>query len=248
MLKKIIRRIAILIECFWIKAYKYPRIARIITNRFHGLYYYTRKKTWQNTFWLGTPLLKCPLDLWTYQEIIFELKPDVIIECGTNQGGGALFFSSVCDLVSKGRILSIDIEENEKRPKHERITYLVGSSTSDAIVKKVRDFISEGEKVMVVLDSDHSMEHVLKEMRIYSEFVTLGSYLIIEDSNVNGHPVFYKHGPGPMEALKVFLSENEAFEIDKTREEFHLSFNPNGYLKRIKNDIKGDPKEYYRTT
>lgn len=232
MLKNLVRKIAISIERFRMKSYKYPRLARFITNQFHLLYYYTKKKTWQNTSWFGVPLLKCPLDLWIYQEIVFEQKPDIIIECGTNEGGSALFFSSLCDLISNGRILTIDIEEKEKRPKHNRITYLTGSSTSEEIVEKVRNFIGQNERVMVILDSDHSMKHVLNELRIYSEFVTPGSYLIVEDSNINGHPVYYKHGPGPMEALEVFLNENKSFSADESREKFHLSFNPSGYLKR----------------
>lgn len=233
MLKKLIRRIVLLVEHMYKKSYTYPRVARFITNQFLRVFFYS-KETWINTFWLGTPLVKCPLDLWIYQEIIHELKPNVIIECGTFQGGSALFFACICDLVGKGRVLSVDIQENEKRPKHERITYLVGSSTSEEIIKKVRDLIDGYGPVMVVLDSEHSMSHVLNEMRIYGEFVTLGSYLIVEDTIINGHPVMPQCGPGPMEALRIFLKENKAFVADKGREKFYMSFNPNGYLKRIK--------------
>jgi len=232
MSKGLIRRMARLIARTQKKLYLYPRVARAITNQFHRLYYYS-KGTWKNTSWLGTPLSKCPLDLWIYQEIIHEVKPDVIIECGTFKGGSALFFASICDLVGKGRILTIDIKEYEQRPNHERITYLVGSSTSEEIIKIVRDLVEEDERVMAVLDSDHAMHHVLNEMRIYGEFVTPGSYLIVEDTNINGHPVRPQYEPGPMEAVRIFLKENKAFGVDMGQEKFYLTFNPNGYLKRI---------------
>jgi cephalosporin hydroxylase len=232
MSKGLIRRVARLIYRIQKKLYPYPRVARVITNQFHRLYYYSRG-TWKNTSWLGTPLRKCPLDLWIYQEIIHEVKPDVIIECGTFQGGSALFFANICDLVGNGRVLTIDIREYEKRPKHERVTFLVGSSTSEEIVKKVRNLVEQDERVMVVLDSDHSMHHVLNEMRIYGEFVTPGSYLIVEDTNINGHPVRPQYDPGPMGAVRIFLKENEAFAVDAVQEKFYLTFNPNGYLKRI---------------
>jgi len=216
------------------KLYKNPVIARIITKGFHRLYYDVRgSQTWKKTFWLGNRILKCPLDLWIYQEIIYELKPDVIIETGTADGGSALFFASLFDLLGKGRILTIDLQEKKSWPKHERITYLVGSSVSDRIVEEVRRSTADADRVMVVLDSDHSMKHVLEELQLYSEFVTRGSYLVVEDTNLNGHPVYPHFGPGPMEAVKAFLRECRAFAVDKERERFSMTFNPNGYLKRI---------------
>ena len=179
------------------------------------------------------PLLKCPLDLWIYQEIVFELKPDVIIECGTAKGGTALFLASLCDLVNNGKIITIDIKSDRDRPRHERITYLVGSSISEEVVKKVKTMIGENDKIMVILDSDHTMGHVLSELRIYGKLVSKGSYMIVEDTNVNGHPVDPDHGPGPMEAVERFLSEDKDFILDKGKEKFFLTFNPNGYLKRV---------------
>jgi len=220
----------------YIKFYTNARVVRAITNQFHRLYYYTPSpiRTWHKTYWLGAPMLKCPFDLWVYQEIIYELKPDVIIESGTGKGASALFFASICDLIGKGRVVTIDVEENAERSKHERITYLIGSSTSEAILTKVRTLIGEHDQVLVVLDSDHSMQHVLKEIELYSELVTQGSYLIVEDTNINGHPVSPEFGPGPMEAVQAFLKENNEFAVDREREKFFLSFNPNGYLKKIR--------------
>jgi cephalosporin hydroxylase len=207
---------------------------RNIVDYFHKLYYDTGDKTWyKNTFWLGTRTWKCPLDLWVYQEIIFELKPDIIIECGTASGGSASFLAFICDALNKGKIISIDIAKKANRPQHKRIKYLSGSSTSQKIVEKVSSFIKSKNKIMVILDSDHHKDHVLKELAIYSKFVTKGSYIIVEDTNINGHPVEPAFGPGPMEAIKEFLKNNKNFAIDKSREKFYLTFNPNGYLKRI---------------
>ncbi len=205
-----------------------------IVDDFHKLYYHPSGRTWSNTYWLGVPCQKCPLDLWIYQEIIFDVRPDIMIECGTASGGSACFLASLCDLVNNGRVITIDIEDQPDRPQHERITYLSGSSVSEEIVRQVKQFISDRDKVVVLLDSNHTKEHVLQELRIYSKLVTLGSYIIVEDTNINGHPVHLRSGPGPMEAVEAFLEENEGFAIDSTKEKFYLTFNPNGYLKRIK--------------
>lgn len=205
-----------------------------IIDLFHRLYYDSIDQTWKNTLFLGIPALKCPLDLWIYQEIIYELKPNVIIESGTANGGGALFLASICDLVNNGDIITIDIENKEGRPLHKRINYLLGSSTSEEIVEHVKKLIRDKNKIMVILDSDHSKEHVLNELKIYSKFIDKGSYIIVEDTNINGHPVFPQHGPGPMEAVDEFLKENKDFAIDRNKEKFYMTFNPCGYLKKIK--------------
>lgn len=204
-----------------------------ITNGFHKLYYHFHKRTWSNTFWLNNPVKKCPLDLWIYQEIIFETRPDVIIETGTALGGSALFLASICDLLKNGKVITIDIEANNTRPLHQRITYLRGSSTSKEILEKVREMTADAKKIMVILDSDHTKEHVLEELRAYHKFVPIGSYVIVEDTDIGGHPVRPDLSEGPMEAVEEFLKENEEFIIDKDREKFYLTFNPNGYLKRI---------------
>lgn len=212
----------------------HPVVVRFISNQFHKLYYHSPARPWLNTHWLGIPVLKCPLDVWIYQEIIHEIKPDVIIECGTYKGGSALFFAALCEFIKHGRVITIDIQEDAQRPKHERITYLLGSTIAPEIVAQVRALIKPNETVMAVLDSDHSMQYVLQEMKIYGELVTPGSYLIVEDTSINGHPVAPQYGPGPMEAVQVFLQENNSFVVDKTREKFFMSFNPNGYLKKVK--------------
>jgi cephalosporin hydroxylase len=203
-----------------------------IIDQFHKLYY--ESGVWQNTSYFGIPVLKCPLDLWIYQEMIVELQPDYIVETGTFYGGSALYMAFTCDVVGKGEIISIDILNNRQRPTHPRIAYLTGSSTDPDILRRVREIVGDGKKVMVILDSDHSRDHVYGELKAFQDIVTIGSYLVIEDSNVNGHPVRPDFGPGPMEAINSFLSENDNFVVDSSREKFMMTLSPNGYLKRVR--------------
>ncbi len=205
-----------------------------IVDAFHKLYLLSENAPWTQTYWMGHHLYKCPFDVWVYQELLFEQQPDLIVECGTLEGGSALFLSNMCDLIGKGRVLTIDISPPEGKPRHPRLTYLHGSSTAPEIVARVKREIKPGEKVLVILDSDHRKEHVLNELRAYHAMVPKGGYLIVEDSNVNGHPVGLDFGPGPMEAMEEFFRENGDFEIDASREKHFLSFNPRGYLRKIR--------------
>jgi cephalosporin hydroxylase len=203
-----------------------------LVDRFHSLYYARRAQTWGETYWLGHHVLKCPLDLWVYQEILFEIRPDLIVETGTYRGGSALFLASMCDLLGRGEVVTIDSAKQKGRPRHKRITYFTGSSTSEAILRKVRRRARGKKRVMVILDSGHGEEHVLAELRAYARLVTPGRSLIVEDTNLNGHPVEGDHGPGPAEAVVAFLAENGGFVRDERREKFLLTFNPGGYLRR----------------
>jgi cephalosporin hydroxylase len=210
------------------------RAEQRIVRRFHQLYYYARERTWKdNTFWLNVPTAKCPLDLWVYQEIIYETKPDIIVEAGTAHGGSALYLASICDSVERGQIITIDVRELPDRPQHQRIKYLTGSSVSEEIVAEVSGSIKQDDRVMVILDSDHRAEHVLRELEIYSRMVTVGNYLIVEDTNANGHPVLPLWGAGPMEAVEQFTSTRRDFVTDHQREKFFMTFNPKGYLCRV---------------
>lgn len=208
-----------------------PESIRRIVDPFHTLYY--DSKVWTETTWFGVRTQKCPVDLWIYQEIIYELRPDVIIETGTLNGGSALFLASLCDLLKKGKVITIDISNKKARPRHPRIQYLLGSSISEGVVEGVSRMLHPKDIVMVILDSDHSKNHVLHELRTYSRFVTRGSYLIVEDTNIDGHPVYPEFGPGPMEAVEEFLKETNEFVVDSGRERLYLTFNPRGYLRKI---------------
>ena len=188
----------------------------------------------QHRLWfLGVLLQKCPLDLWIYQELIYRTRPDLIIETGTFHGGSALYLASICELTGVGRVLTIDIKEPPHKLVHKRLGFVPGSSVDPIIVDHVQDQIRPGEKVMVILDSDHSKAHVLKELELYSPFVTYGNYLIVEDTNINGHPVRSSYGPGPMEALEEWFRKQHKFAIDKRCEKFGITCNPNGYLRRM---------------
>lgn len=213
------------------RLFKLFKINKFITRQFHKFYY--GDPAWQNTTWFGTTTLKCPLDLWIYQELIYKLKPEVIVECGTSHGGSARYLASLFDLIGHGEIITIDIEPKPNRPVHPRIHYVNGSSTAPEIVTQVKAKLNGRKNVMVILDSDHSRDHVLGEIRAYHDLVPVGGYLIVEDTNINGHPVYKSFGPGPMEAVNDFLAENKNFVIDREQEKFYLTFNPRGYLKRI---------------
>jgi cephalosporin hydroxylase len=204
-----------------------------IINRFHDLYY----RRWLaggdtiNLSWFGYATLKCPLDLWIYQELLVRTQPDVVVETGTKFGGSALFMATIMDIIGHGRVISVDIDPTPERPKHPRIDYIAGSSTEASVIAQVRKEVG-ADRAMVVLDSDHRSEHVYKEIIAYNSFVRIGDYLIVEDTNVNGHPTFQKYGPGPMEAVDKFLSENDEFIVDSRCERFLMTLNPRGYLSR----------------
>lgn len=205
-----------------------------IIRAFHELYYARKEQTWRNTYWLGVPVQKCPLDLWIYQEIIYETRPELIIECGTANGGSALYLASICDLLGYGGVVTIDITPHVGRPQHPRITYLTGSSISPRMIEYVKKLAAGAKTVMVILDSNHHKDHVLHELKTYSPLVTPGCYLIVEDTNLNGHPVVPDFGPGPWEAVEEFLHQNHDFEVDKSREKFMVTASENGYLKRVR--------------
>jgi cephalosporin hydroxylase len=210
---------------------------------FHKLFY--SSGAWGTIKWCGSGLLKNPFDIIIYQEIIFDVKPDLIIELGTGMGGSALFMAQILDYLGNGKVISVDAFTEEeilkdtslykfKRPKHKRITYWKGKSCSPDIEKRIKKAAKSAKTILLVLDSDHSMNNVLAEMWMYHSLVSKGSYMIVDDTNLNGYPVLPGYGPGPMEAVKAFFDENDLFVIDKAKERLLLTQNPNGYLQRIK--------------
>jgi cephalosporin hydroxylase len=205
---------------------------RETVDRFHELYYDAAERTWRDTRWMGIRTYKCPLDLWIYQEILHELRPDLVVECGTAEGGSALYMAQVLDLIGHGQVITVDVAPAVRPPSHPRIHYVHGSTTDPAVVGRIEDAARGQAAVMVILDSDHTHPHVAEELRLYQGLVTPGSYLIVEDTNVNGHPVLRDHGPGPAEAVREFLARHDDFTADVSREKFFLSFNPGGYLRR----------------
>lgn len=219
-----------------------PTIFNQIVDQFHKLYYSNGGRTWSgNTSWLGIKTLKCPFDLWIYQEIIYDTRPDIIIETGTGDGGTTRFLATICDFINHGKVISIDLENTNHKsylPKHNRIIYITGSSISQSTIDQIKSFSISNRspnkecKIMVILDSDHHKNHVLSELNIYSSFITQQNYIIVEDTNLNHpNPTDFE---GPMEAIEEFLKTNKNFVIDESKHKFYLTFNPRGYLKRIK--------------
>lgn len=215
-----------------------PSTSKSLVNDFIKLYH--SSGIHNRTYWLGIPTLENPCDMWTFQEIISEIKPDFIIETGTFKGGGAIFFASVLQMVNpNGKVITVDIEpQMEEAAKldlfKERVEFIEGSSTSDDVIRRIAERIKGAKVVMVTLDSDHHMPHVLKELGLYAGFVTPGSYLVVQDTSHNGHPLPTTYGKGPKEAMDEFLKTNGNFVPDRRRDKFLLTFSPGGYLKRVK--------------
>jgi cephalosporin hydroxylase len=134
-------------------------------------------------------------------------------------------------------VITVDIKnkraENLPSITAEKVDFLIGSSTDPGIVAGITERV-RGKKVVVILDSAHDKDHVLAELRAYAPMVPEGSYVIVQDSNVNGHPVLPDYGPGPFEAIEEFLAESDEFQVDKTRERLILTLHPNGYLRRVR--------------
>ena len=198
-------------------------------DEFHKVFY-----AHQWLWWMGHKMQKCPMDLLMYQEILYECRPDLIIECGTWQGGSALYLANLCDIMNHGMVVTVDINRFIGFPQHPRIVYVTGSSVAAETVKQVKELAQGFRKVMVILDSDHTMPHVFKELEAYSELVSPQQYLIVEDSNIHGHPVREDLPAGPAEAIAKWLPKNDGFVVDKACERFLLTFNPGGYLRRIR--------------
>ncbi|RJQ40746.1 MAG: cephalosporin hydroxylase [Nitrospiraceae bacterium] len=208
-----------------------------------------RYKYSYNFSWMGRPIIQYPQDMMAMQEIIWRVRPDLIIETGIAHGGSLVFYASMLELLREdGQVLGIDIDirdhnrdEIEKHPMFRRIEIIQGSSTDEDILKEVRRLAEGKKKVLVVLDSNHTHDHVLKELQLYSPFVTKGSYLVVFDTLVEDMPEdFFPDRPwgkgnNPKTAVWEFLKTNDRFEIDKEIEnKLLITVAPDGYLKCIK--------------
>lgn len=195
--------------------------------------------------WLGVTTLQHPFDMWTTQEIMFETRPDLVVETGTHEGGSATLWASIlAQIVPDGRVLSIDIERKyesalEVPIVQERVDFLTGSSTAPEIVEEVRRR-AEGKRVLVILDSLHDMEHVLGELEAYAPLVPVGGYVIVQDTHIGYTVPFWwyeddmRWRAGAMAAVDAFLERHPEFEIDESRESFISSNNHRGWLKRVR--------------
>jgi len=175
--------------------------------------------------YMGIRIVKFSSDTMQYQELIWKLRPKVIVECGTRFGGSALFFAHMMELmkIPDAKVITIDITDEEyQAPEHPLIHRLIGSSVDPAIFSKVVEGIGKLSPVLISLDSEHTTEHVLNELNLYHKLVTKGSYLIVEDTNQLG----------PRMALYKFLSEHPEFVPDTIIQPVDTS-NPSGYLLRV---------------
>ncbi len=204
-----------------------------IAKLFHDL------NVWQNMWFLGIPIQKNPCDLWMMQQIIYETRPDVIVETGTFRGGSALYFAHALEGLglTNSKVITVDIEdvcrEAAELPLWQKhVDFIHGSSTDPKVVDEIRQKC-RGKRVMVVLDSVHEKDYVLKELDVYAPLVSPGNYLIVEDTNSDGVPIF-PGSVGPTAALQEFLPtpEGRHFKQDPGREALVLTFNPGGWLKR----------------
>ena len=209
-------------------------LEKLVTDHFHALYYYS-PHTWNGgvTRWKGIPVLGNPLDMWMLQQTIIETKPDLIVETGSACGGSALFYT---DVLPKVRIISIDIQtEMQPMISHARVTFVKAMSTDKKTVAMVKA-AAKGKKVMVILDSDHTTANVLAEMKLYGPLVSRDGYMIVQDTNIDSHPVNHPQfvDNGPAKAVRIFMEGNKDFEVDRTREAFYMTFYPGGWLRCIR--------------
>jgi len=198
--------------------------------------------------WLGLPIIQIPQDIVVLQEIVWQTRPNVIIETGVARGGSLVFFASMLQLLGEGHVIGIDIDIREHNraalESHflsHRISLMQGSSIEPTLVGAVRAKLKPEDRVMVVLDSNHTHEHVLNELRAYGPVVTEGQYLVVADTIVENIPGQdhrirpWQKGNNPMTALQAYLAETDRFEIDAEIDaKILMTSSPNGYLKCIK--------------
>lgn len=207
-----------------------------------------------NFSWMGRPIIQYPQDMLALQEIIWDVKPDLIIETGIAHGGSLIFSASMltlleaCGEIEKGEVLGIDIdirahnkEAIEAHPMSKKITMFEGSSIDEEMIARVHEFAKRGKRILVILDSNHTHEHVLAELRAYANLASIGSYCAVFDTIVEDLPTdsfdnrLWGVGNNPKTAVWEFLKENNNFEIDKSIEnKILITVAPDGYLKRVK--------------
>lgn len=215
------------------------------------------RATWDSKYvysfaWMGRPIIQLPEDMVRLQEVIWELKPDVLVETGVAHGGSLIFYASLFEAMGKGRVVGIDIEIRphnraaiEAHPMFKRIDLVEGSSTAPEVLDQVKALIKPGEKVLVVLDSNHTKAHVLDELRAYGEMVEVGSYVVATDGimeQVKGGP---RTGDdwdwnNPKAAVAAFVAENPNFIVEEPAFPFNegtvterITYWPDAFVKRI---------------
>jgi cephalosporin hydroxylase len=205
------------------------------TSLVDWLKYHQREIVFSQCHWMGVPILKNPLDAWILQEIIWDTRPEVILEIGSFAGGSTLYLAHLLELLGQGTVVSIERDRSRYVARHKRIIELTGDSQSTDIISQVAARCN-GKRTMVIHDGDHRKEAVLADLLVYSSFVSLGHYVIVEDGIGDLFPATDRMGlaeDGPLTAIEEFLRENPCFLVDTTRERYVLTCNPKGFLKKV---------------
>lgn len=237
----------------WFKKEKEENIIKLGTPFYKNMGVTFARETSKHNYsyhftWMGRPIIQYPQDMIAMQEIIWEVQPDLIIETGIAHGGSLIFYASLLELIGKGEVLGIDIdirEHNKKEikthPMFKRISMLEGSSVDERVAKEVHKRCVDKKSIMVCLDSNHTAEHVLSELEIYSQYVSKGSYIVVFDTMIEyvGDDMFpnrpWKKGNSPKTAVDTFLEKHDEFEVDVMIDnKLVVSVAPSGYLKRVK--------------
>jgi cephalosporin hydroxylase len=199
--------------------------------------------------WLGLPIIQHPQDIVAVQEIIWETRPDLIIETGIARGGSLVFYASMLELTGgDGRVIGIDIDIRapnrraiEEHPLAGRIEMVEGSSVDALVIERVRELAAGRDRVLVILDSLHTHEHVLRELELYSELVQPGGYLVVFDTIIEEMPAGsypdrpWDRGNSPATAVEAFLRENDGFEVvHQIEDKLMITAAPGGYLRRVR--------------
>lgn len=208
-----------------------------IYNEFHKAYY--DSNIWSHQYWRGAQCMKSVFDSWNYQEIIFNMKPDLVIEIGTYRGGSSLMLLDFLKNANpRGELIAVDISHELSRPYISNIQDLImveGDSLSSAVITKLQQYIDRSSKTFMLLDGEHRKHHVLQEMIHLGGMLKQGDYLIVEDGNINGHPVLPGWGDGPSEAIQEYFTlfpNNFKHDYDRERK-FGFTFAPEGYLIKL---------------
>lgn len=220
---------------------KWPRKPRSaaspVADAYHRWFY--DSMVWDSITWAGVKALKSPMDLWNYQEILFARQPSLLVEFGTRFGGGTLYFASVLrQMGGSRRLLTVDVDRDSIDPRvaaDPMVEVMTASSTSPEVAARIQALRREHPgPVFAILDSDHHRDHVLAEMLLLRPLLRTGDYVIVEDSNINGHPVLPDFGPGPYEAIQDYLKLHpDDYERDeKAERKFGFTFAPHGFLIR----------------
>jgi cephalosporin hydroxylase len=218
--------------------------AESVCDAYHAWYY--SQEIWKTTKFLDVLTYKSVTDLWNYQEILTELKPSLVLELGTYQGGSALYFAETLKLVSPHfRVLTVDIDHNvvaERVRQHDCVELLESDTTNPKVAARFKELRrAYPGKAFCIVDSDHNREHVIAELMLLREVTEPGDYVVVEDGNINGHPVLPDWGVGPYEALEEYLERYpDDYISDVAREQkFGFTFAPKGFL--IRRDSHTEP-------